>query len=356
MDIVAALAAALLLAAAPGDRAGKAADPSDECHDERGRDLCAAERKRVGQLFGLAPIEAHLEAGDEVRRAFYMDGNGRDVVAIEFIRAHGAAPELRVHFPRVEGKAPPPPLTAAVDDATWRALLRRTGLFERRLVPPPPPEKRLGEGETITVCVHGWLYTVEASELARSEYDPARVRHRTESSCDDGLTGAAAAEMGAMAVPLLPACARLDLQQHRNEIALLGACGLLTGDRLAGAVAMNEANNFRYLEGREDDVGDIQASFPFSGATVDWAGEAGPERGLAAFWVRKLRETGARALFIEAVDGESASRVRVRAALERYVREARGRRERAPVEQIWVRQGSGWVIERATVGAFAPVP
>jgi hypothetical protein len=308
----------------------------------------------VRTLFGLRPIEEHLTAGDEVRRAYYIDGYGKDVVAIEFIRPSGEAPALRVHFPPVKGKAPAKPLAAAVDDATWRALLRRSALFDRALV--PRAEKPFGPDDTITLCVHPWVYTVEASDPAQLPDEPARVRQRTESACDRGLVDAFAIEAAKMAVPLLPACARLDLEQHRNEIALLGACGLLTGDRLAAAEAMNEANHFRYLGGRDADLGAIQASFPFSGATIDWAGEPGPERDLAAFWIRKLRETGASALFIEEVDGESATRVRVRAALERWAGEDARRRERAPVEQIWAQEGQRWMIERAAVGTFVPVP
>jgi hypothetical protein len=357
MRLATLLAAAitLLLVAPPAAAAPGAAKAADGCLDKRGRDRCAAEQQRVRTLFGLRSIEEYLTAGDEVRRAYYIDGYGKDVVAIEFIRPSGEAPALRVHFPPRQGRVPTEPLVAAVDAETWSALLRRSELFDRRLA--PLPEKPLGKNDEIIVCAHGWVYTVEASEPSRSEYQPARVRQRTESACDHGLV-AFATEAAKMAVPLLPACARLDLRQYRNELALFAACGMLQGDRLAAAEVLNSANRFRYLDGDAADAGVIQGLFAYERAKVAWAGEAMTERDAAAFWVRKLREAGAGTLFIERVDGFAAGRVQASGLLQRWIGEADTRRlEAAPVEQLWVQEGDGgWRIEQATVGAFAPVP
>lgn len=71
-----------------------------ECSDDNGVDRCSAEQhRRVLDLFGLNPIEEHVRAGDQVRRAFYVDGYGGDLLALSFVRAPGRDPRFTSTFP-----------------------------------------------------------------------------------------------------------------------------------------------------------------------------------------------------------------------------------------------------------------
>lgn len=81
------------------------------CSDDQGTDRCSAEeQRRVLELFGGKPIEEHARAGDQVRRSFYVDGYGRDLLAIVFIRAPGQDPTVQVHFPAQTGRSRTAPI------------------------------------------------------------------------------------------------------------------------------------------------------------------------------------------------------------------------------------------------------
>ena len=84
-------------------------------------DRCIQRGSAQLALFGVSPIEAHAAGGDLVRRAFFVDGYGRDVVAISFIRPRGAPPELVVHVPRGEGGEVPEPMRTEVAAAVPEA-------------------------------------------------------------------------------------------------------------------------------------------------------------------------------------------------------------------------------------------
>jgi hypothetical protein len=362
------IATALLLFAAgfAGPEAAGERPQARDCSDDRGVNRCAADQqRRVRALFGVRPIEEHRDAGDQVRRAFYVDGYGRDVVAIEFIRAKGADPMLRVHFPTWPGEARVAPLTAPVDEQNWTALLRRSEHFDRSLMPveeasKPNRRKRKGkeevdEQEVITLCLHSWVFTAEASDGADGAGRATAVRSRTEDACDDGLTGAFAAEVEALAVSLLPPCAMLDPRQHRNDASRLSACRLLRGDRMAAARVFNTWDPFRWIDDAED-LGQLRSLF-HNRAEIVWTGEANGSEKAAEFWLRKRKEAKAQAFFIDAVVGETLRRVRLTGTLQRFVEDAKdGHWEASPVEMIWIEEGDGYEVERATVGAFEALP
>ena len=355
MTLAVYFAAVLLVAAPVEEKPSSVFPPRGDCRDDRLVDRCAPEQQgRVRELFGVKPIEEHRKAGDQVRRAFYVDGYGRDVVAIEFIRPKGADPLLRVHFPAREGQARTPPMSAAVDAERWSALLRRSEHFDREPQARPRKPGEKDEDEEIVLCLHSWVYTVEATDPARGEDEAPPVRRRTEDACDNGLAEAFATELGATAVPLLPPCALLDRERHRNDMSLLASCGLLKGDRLAAAGVMNRVDALRHSD-EEEDLALLRPLFGYR-AGVDWAGEANEGADAAAFWLRKTREADADFYFDEIV-GETADRVRVLGALYRSVGEGEAeRQELAKVELVWEQEGNRYQIERARVGPFEPVP
>lgn len=351
-----AISAWLILGFAPAKspKPAKGQPPAADCHDDDLVDRCSPEQqRRVRELFGVKPIEAHRDAGDQVRRAFYVDGYGNDVVAIAFIRPKGGDPTLWVHFPSEPDGKRPEPLRAPVTQEVWDGVLDRSRNFDRPLAAPAPEPDAPGM-QTISLCIHSWVYTVEATDPAEGEYSPATLRRRTEDACDDGLAEPYATELQRAAVPLLPPCARLDRSLHRNEATLLSACRLLRGDRLAAAEVMNQLDRLRRAEGPEE-VALIAGLFAYD-ARIDWAGEIlDAKGGAAAAWARKLAEGGRTVLYYDVIEGESADRVRFVGLLSRSV-DGEDRYRLARVEQIWVREGRDFEIERATVGPFEPEP
>ncbi|HYD37767.1 MAG TPA: hypothetical protein VEA60_09150 [Allosphingosinicella sp.] len=124
-----------------------------ECRGDRGLDRCAEAQRQLRELYGLKAIEEHHAAEDQVRRAYIIDGYGRDLVAIAFVRTAGSDPTAWIHFPRRPGAAVREPLRAPVPKTVWEHVMERSSLFDRTLVPLP----RVAEADgTITICVHGW--------------------------------------------------------------------------------------------------------------------------------------------------------------------------------------------------------
>lgn len=334
-----AAALCLLLLAAPIAAQQR---PDRNCTDDRGVDRCAAEQqRRVRALFGARSIEEHEAAGDQIRRVFYVDGYGRDMVAISFVRAPGRDPTVFVHFPRREGEPASEPLQAPVPRAVWGDVLFRSAGFDRSFVPLAPG--------TTSICLHSWVYTIEASDPPRHGR-PARTRRKTEDACQDGPGETYAVELERAALALLPHCAALDPEQHRNEASMLAACRTLSGDRMAAAEVLNRAGAFRRVHG-PDEVNLIAGHFDLSRASVDWNGARHPAgSGAAAFWAAKMSEGGHTNFYVESVEGISADRVRLTGWL------ARGDGTRARVEQNWVFGTiQEYWIESATVGPFERV-
>ena len=331
--------------------------PDRNCTDDRGVDRCsAAQQKRVRELFGVRSIEEHAAAGDQVRRAFYVDGYGGDVVTISFVRAAGREPMLWVHYPARKGEPRSEPLSAAVPDSVWQGVIERSAHFDRKLVPLPGEARSKDDDDTqeIVLCIHSWVYTVEATDPAEREGRPPTIRRKVEDACENGLAEAYAVDLQRAALPLFPHCAALDPKQHRNPASQLGACRLLEGDRLAAAEVLNRAEELDHLEG-PDDANSIRHLFDWE-AVVDWAGQRNDGTDSAAkFWATKITEGEGRTnLYYDTIRGESSERVRLNGIL---LRPAAGPDyEVAKVEQIWRRDGRDFVIERVSVEPFKVAP
>lgn len=344
----------LLLAAAP---AAAQTQVDSNCADDNGVDRCATDQQRQTRaLFGVRAIEEHRDAGDQVRRVFYVDGYGRDVVLISLIRAPGREPMASVHFPRREGQPARAPFEAPVPEAAWEDILRRSASFDRRFAAPPSPPRRPGEEQEFTMCLHSWVYTIEAND-PRRRTGPASLRRKVEDACEDGPGEAFAQELERTALQLFPACAALDPNQHRNPASQLAACATLAGDRLAAAAVMNRLNRFRNAD-RPDDAPLLAGLFDFEGASIDWQGTrlarpAQPQD----FWLQRMAADGAQGFYYESIEGLSADRVRVRGNLHRSVdapNDGPTTHYLAPVEMIWVYTGMReYQIESIIVGAWA---
>lgn len=262
-------------------------------------------------------------------------------------------------FPAPEPE--PEPLSAPVPLPVWENILFRSQLFDRTLAPAPPLPAPPGEEESISICLHSWVYTVEASDPGSpADSRPARTRRKTEDACTHGLVPFFAIEAQRAALPLLPACAALDPDQHRNEASMLAACAMLHDDRMAAAEVMNRADALRHAHGLSD-LDEVADLFDYRGS-VDWNGERNATGSLAQarFWLTKMAEGRPTNFYPERLEGESPYRVRLSGRLVRTIeldRNSEPVREEARVEQIWTFGPSReFQIERATVGAFEPMP
>lgn len=347
----------LLLSLTLAASAAAQSRPSPRCRDDRGVNRCAPDQQaRIRALFGVQSIEAHRDAGDQVRRAFYVDGHGQDMVAIAFVRAPGHDPEVSVYFPQVPGEPPLPPLRAPVPQAVWEDVLRRSILFDRELIPLPAPNPSSGE---IVLCIHPWLYTVEVSDPADYDGPAARLRRRTEDACANGLAAPYAEELERAALALFPQCALLDGVRRRGEARVLQACGILSGDRIAAAEARNAIEPL--LDARQvEDAVSIAGLFAFE-SVVEWDGErqarVGPEA-MARWWMAKAVGAGAAEFYIDSIEGLTANRVRVRGGLARWVEVPGGSEsalEAARAELILTQSNGHFSIASATIGPFERV-
>jgi hypothetical protein len=337
---------ATLLVAALGSSAAAQGTPNRNCTDDRGADRCSIEQQtRMRSLYGVPSIEEHAAAGEEVLRIFYVDGYGRDLVLVAFLRSPGRDPELRVYYPQPEGGVRPESQRAPVAQSVWREVAWRGMNFDRSFVPRPGAEP--------PICLHSWVYTVEAAERTRAG-QPLRVRRKVEDACESGPAQTFAVDVQRLALGLIPHCAALDPRQHRNEAAMLGACRILSGDRVAAAEVLNRANGFQRIGGRED--AHRMAGLFADRAHIEWAGElySGSGREANEWWAARLqRENGWTNAYFDRVEGESAVRVTLSGSLSRPLGDSG--LETASLRQIWGRDWNGdWRVERATVGPWQP--
>lgn len=345
------LLALLLAAPAHGQ---SAVDP--DCGDDRGVDRCAAaQQARVRTMYGVGTIEAHRDAGDQVRRVFYVDGYGHDVVAIAFVRRPGHDPEVRVHFRREDSEPRPAPMVATVPAAVWDLLIERSEIFDRALVPLPEPAVSEDGEQLIRVCLHSWVYTAEATDPAREGGDGATLRRRTEDHCSHGATSAFAGEVYRAALPLFPHCALLNASHYRTAANQLAGCRMLSGDRPAAARVRNQAEALFWADTMAE-LPEIARLFDYR-TRIDWQSELYAGRdidGAARFFLSKMLEAGRGNFFLDSIEGLNARRVRLRGGFVRMPGGQGGIGEVAPVEMIWeLEYGDHFLIRSVTVGPYA---
>jgi hypothetical protein len=305
----------------------------------------AGEEPRLLAVYGLPSVEQLRDGGAQVRRVFYVDGNGFDVIALSFVRGPASPPEVTVHFPPREGQPPREPLRAQLTPTVWNDVLQRSEIFDRTLAPVAGPEP-------VRLCSHSWTYTAEASDPAEA-FAQATMRRATQDACDEGLVQPFAVALYQIAAPLFPQCDLLDRDQHRNGATLLAQCGMLSGDTIAAAEAYNRIGGLK--GGGNPEYLPLLRSI-LHGATLEWDGVrlgSAPEA-----WLARTSGASIASFFPLAARGETSARVRMTGTFERWVDLPGGSvRENAPVELIWVRRQDGsFTVSRAVVGAFVRAP
>lgn len=210
---------------------------ADECKDDRGLDRCdPQEQAAMLARYGLDNGESLQQQGTQVRRAFFVDGYGRDILAVSFVYERGRDPRVDVRIPVRAGEPATPPATMVISAAQWDSALTKGSYFDRQLTPM--------EGEDRSICLHSWVIRIEAIDpvrLSQDSYPAGRdepsVRSKTATSCGPSLAVDYAFELADLAYDLLPWCSALRASNNRDKVQAMTVCARFSGDRIAAAGA-----------------------------------------------------------------------------------------------------------------------
>lgn len=239
--------AALLLATGPAAtpalaKEGKPSVWDRGCGDDDGNDRCSEKvQLKMRALYGLEPVERIAKQGQDVRRAMIVDGYGRDLLAISFIRNANGTALVELRLPCAKSPHCPSPLSAAVSPEGWNGVAR----IPDGMANGKPRNSNRGSDE-IEICLHGW---VVVAEVAGPGLKGGAVR-ATESACSDGPAVPYAFAMAEQALGELPDCGLLKAGVFRNTPSLLASCANLRGDRRAAGEAYLIARDLDDLDTR----------------------------------------------------------------------------------------------------------
>lgn len=341
----------LALLAVPAS-AQEAKDFASGCADDSGGDRCSdAAVKAWHDRYGLRPVETMAADGTTVRRMLYVDGYGRDVLAISAIRARGAPPVIEIRRPRGENSAQPTIWTRPVAEKAWDRILGDAATAHRRLA----PETRAGDE---AICLHAWVSRFESGDPRRLApfvvgqlwLDP-ESRAMTASACEGSPTERFGATLAEVAVDTFGECSSIDADRMRNDIALIEACMGVRGDTLAAGHVMSIYRSLYPLIFRARDEG---KSWPDLLRTDFNLSSQGLKEGEQADWDR-LRALFAKAdnvhFDVEEATGLDADRVEMLATFHWSDRSGdtgtkEPERHTRKLRLMWVRQTGDWVVDQ----------
>ena len=325
------------------------AQAAPSCTDDRGKERCTADARAAQRaLYDLPPIETYAAEGALVRRAFIVDGYGRDQVAISVERTPGKDPLVRVRARRPGAAARGfAEMTAPVPGRVWDELVEAGERFDRDLAPK-------AEGDDVAICLHGWLTTVEVSDAG------GKVRARTHDACDEGLAWDYAFLLSRRAVELLAPCQALDPRHYRNAPMVLVACSTLEGDRIAAAAVLNAYNEAGFDSPSDARHAALAEGAFRSEARVSLGSDAavvGWEKARTAWFAHIARHEDFE-LRVEKVVGESATRAvvigRASAKASRSGPDEAPRYMSADFRMTWVMDETAGEVQEITIGEFRP--
>lgn len=325
-----------------------AAKPTtDPCRDDDGKNRCLpAEQEKMRTLYRVAPIETYANA--QVRRLFFVDGYGNDIVALEFVRAAGSGPMVRVHFRHIDGLADLKPLEEELTLSQWNDVLALSRDFEKSFAGPAKASengKGKGSDEAMTICLHSSVYWGEA-------IDPgAKKRSVVDDACNDPPIETFAWQAAKMAVAAFPHCDLLDRSLARNDASLLANCSGLAGDRLAAARVFNEAKGFRFLD---DKQGGKLAELAGYQIKLDLQGAAYAGKEAEGAWDKIFADGNTYYYWDEARGIDSETVQVVGGIIRRGKAEDGSDDQRADVSMTWEEDGGQFEIESITAGVFFP--
>lgn len=315
---------------------------TDPCRDDKGKDRCLpAQQEKMRTLYRVAPIAAY--AAGTSRRLFYVDGYGRDVIAIEYMRMPGQDPLLRVHFP-TDTRRTSTPLQTSLTTQQWTSVIDASENFDRKYASRPPAKTAEGD-EAINVCIHSWVYWAEATDPGK------KSRSVTDDACNDSPVEQFAWVAAKVARASFPHCAILDPQHGRNEATLLKDCQNLSGDRIAAAEVWNRAKAFWSIDSADRDGGidglsDYKMSLEINGSVT--RGKFANEMWRSLFTDRTKRPN----FYYGSIKGIDATTVVVTGEL--HLAGDDDKSQVADVEMRWTKAGNSFSIAAITIGPYKP--
>ncbi|AQA00472.1 hypothetical protein BWQ93_19920 [Sphingopyxis sp. QXT-31] len=341
---------ALLTTPAP---AQELEDFASGCADDSGGDRCSdAAVKAWHDRYGLRPAETMAAEGTAVRRMLYVDGYGRDVLAISAIRAKGVPPVIEIRQPRGKDGAQPTTWTRPIPEKAWDRILGDAAIAHRRLVPETKP------GDEVNVCLHAWVSRFESADprqlaqfvVGQMWLDP-ESRAMTASACEGGPTDRFGATLAEVAAETFGECSSIDADRMRHGIALIEACMGLRGDTIAAGHVMSIYRDLYPLIFRAEEEG---KSWPdLLRADFNLASQ-GLKEGEQADWdsLRALFAKADNVYFdVEQATGLDADRVEMLATFGWADRSTgtgakKPERHTRKLRLMWVRQTGDWVVDQ----------
>jgi hypothetical protein len=340
------LAFAMTLFAVPA-AAQTSADFASGCADDRGSDRCSDKAVRAWQQrFDLTPIERMAGDGATVRRILYVDGYGREMLAISAIRAKGRPPVIEVRRPRFQ-KEGPFVRDRPVSEAVWQQIMGSAAMAHRRLEP------EANDGGHI--CLHSWVSRFEAADPRRLAPNvlgelwlPSRVQTATASTCGGNPTTEFAFTLASVALDSFAECSAVGTAGQRNAVTRLQSCLGFSGDTFAAAHAAAAAQDLHLFLFRNR-------------AAANWAELLRRDTTLVSNELRKKNANwqGLEAIAVasdhlsfhaEAVDGIDSQHARMTGVIRWRPSNAAaaGGNADAPTRRValmWVEQAGDWVID-----------
>ena len=308
------------------------------CADDSGVNRCDADqRQRMFERYSLPSLALAMGDNQTIIRIFYIDGYGRDLVAITFVRDGNGTDRTSIAYPSDGAGALNEALNAPFPAAAWSDLRQRA---EPLFANPETSERKASEPPSI--CLHGWMFDLESADRARSD-NSVHARKRIVHACDDQMVPRFALDAAAVALEQFPACAALDPAQYRHAPSRLSACRLLNGNQLEAASVMNRGSKFRMIKDGADAV--KLADMFTSDANILWNGRSSANENAASFWARHAGgPRGWTNLNVKSITGVEKGEVTLTGMLSRSIDTDRGAAtgsETADVEQIWIRGQDG---------------
>lgn len=198
--------------------------PTDTCLEVGGRRACENLAQHVAQM-GVKTIEAEAADGVEVYRVRFIDGYGRDLPVVAFVRRPGESPSVEVSA-SAEQK-----LVSPVSDEVWRKVRSESRYVDRELVPLKGAE----EG----ICLHSWVAGVEMANTQVDIPNGGRVRKIGQSTCNGGMAIDYGFKLVSWARSALPPCDMVEADKAGGDIGALTECLRFKGDRAAAASLYN---------------------------------------------------------------------------------------------------------------------
>jgi hypothetical protein len=339
------LLASLWFAIAPTYAAGADKEVSNDCRDDDGNDRCAPKvQEKMRASYGLEDADALMKAGVTLRRAMYVDGYGRDVLAISFVRKPGVSPFVEIRLSCAGKKDCPPALSAAVSSKMWEQVIEQSRNFDQKLAAELASAPK-GEDIPIAICMHSWVVVAEAVDapqidqsVASREKTKGEIRRDTEDACAKGLAVPYAFQLAKLALDSLPECGGLAADDFRNTPMLLSTCAALRGDRLAAVDAYALVRDLRDVD--LDEPADLAKFFTFEG------------RSRAAEFARQLAKGQ---LYLGSPDASDRNNATVKGEVGFFGEGDGDNGSSAPIELKLVREYSNFKIADFNIGARKPV-